>query len=241
MLNINYFNESYATVNGFFGHDVSGVNHPLYGIKQSLATKEKIRKTKALNNSNKIGGKKGSITKQSKEWKETIGKEAIIKSNKTKALNNSNEIGGKKCSNTKQSKEWKETIGKEAKRKELKTKSTKEYKCKIKKIQDRINENHKKTVNTKEYKEKHSGVNHHYCKKYIFLDSKNNIIFKGNNNILNISKTYNISQNILRSSLKFNVPLFSRTQKYQLQKMKLNGTYNIYLKYKGAILKEIIC
>ena len=38
----NYMNESYAKVNGYFGRDISGYNHPQYGKKISDETKEKI-------------------------------------------------------------------------------------------------------------------------------------------------------------------------------------------------------
>lgn len=40
-----FMNESLAIVNGFFGRDTSGENHPLYGKKHSEETKEKISKT----------------------------------------------------------------------------------------------------------------------------------------------------------------------------------------------------
>jgi hypothetical protein len=38
-----YINESFATVNGFFGRDVSGENHPMWGKKHSEETKKKLR------------------------------------------------------------------------------------------------------------------------------------------------------------------------------------------------------
>lgn len=37
-----YMNESNANVNGFFGRDVSGKNHPMWGKKHSLETKKKL-------------------------------------------------------------------------------------------------------------------------------------------------------------------------------------------------------
>jgi hypothetical protein len=37
-----YMNESKAMVNGFFGRDVSGKNHPMWGKKHSLKTREKL-------------------------------------------------------------------------------------------------------------------------------------------------------------------------------------------------------
>lgn len=39
-----YFNESFAKVDGYFGHDMSGKNHPQYGKKMSDEIKEKISK-----------------------------------------------------------------------------------------------------------------------------------------------------------------------------------------------------
>lgn len=38
--NPKYFNEAYATVNGYFGRDVSGANHPMYGKTHSEKTKK---------------------------------------------------------------------------------------------------------------------------------------------------------------------------------------------------------
>lgn len=38
-----YMNESLAAVNGFFGRDVSGKNHPMYGKKHSLETRNKLK------------------------------------------------------------------------------------------------------------------------------------------------------------------------------------------------------
>lgn len=40
--NEKYFNESYASINGFFGRDVSGKNNPMYGKHHSDKTKCKI-------------------------------------------------------------------------------------------------------------------------------------------------------------------------------------------------------
>jgi hypothetical protein len=42
---IQYMNESLARVNGFFGRDTSGENHPLYGTSLSDETKNKISDT----------------------------------------------------------------------------------------------------------------------------------------------------------------------------------------------------
>ena len=39
----NYMNESLASVNGFFGRDVSGKNHPMYGKKHSEKTRNKLK------------------------------------------------------------------------------------------------------------------------------------------------------------------------------------------------------
>lgn len=38
-----YVNQAVATKNGFFGRDVSGKNHPLFGIKRSEETRAKIK------------------------------------------------------------------------------------------------------------------------------------------------------------------------------------------------------
>jgi hypothetical protein len=39
---VEYMNESFARVNGFFGRDISGENHPNYGKNHSEETKKKI-------------------------------------------------------------------------------------------------------------------------------------------------------------------------------------------------------
>lgn len=38
-----YINESFAMINGFFGRDVSGENHPMWGKKHTEETKKKLR------------------------------------------------------------------------------------------------------------------------------------------------------------------------------------------------------
>jgi len=76
--NDDYINMSYASINGFFGRDVSGKNHPLYGTTVSDKRKKKQIKTITKKNSEGISptmraAKQISELKQSKEWKETFG------------------------------------------------------------------------------------------------------------------------------------------------------------------------
>jgi len=77
-------------------------------------------------------GKKVSKTKQSKEWKETIGKEIYKKQSEIRGSKEWKETIGKETNKkhreTVNSKEWKETIGKEASKKQSKTKNSKEWK-----------------------------------------------------------------------------------------------------------------
>jgi len=129
--------------------------------KRAMKYKKTIREIEE-NGLTKLENKtiKACKTKQSKEWKETVGKEAI----KKKVENTDYARSGKKCSETKQSKEWKETIGKEATRKRLeKTDYTKNGK-KSKETKEKIfikngeitsiyKENGKKCSKTKQSKE----------------------------------------------------------------------------------------
>ena len=55
--NSKYFNEAYATINGFFGRDVSGTLHPMYGKTHS-------EKTKKLWSKNRKGAKVSEATKK---------------------------------------------------------------------------------------------------------------------------------------------------------------------------------
>lgn len=54
MTNDNYFNESYATINGYFGRDVSGKNNPRYQVEWTDESRNKISNT-----INKTGQNKG--------------------------------------------------------------------------------------------------------------------------------------------------------------------------------------
>ena len=76
--------------------------------KRAMKYKKTIREIEE-NGLTKLENKtiKACKTKQSKEWKETIGKEATRKRLEKTDYARS----GKKCSKTKQSKEWKETVG----------------------------------------------------------------------------------------------------------------------------------
>ena len=66
-----FFNESFASVDGMYGRDVSGINNPMYGRKQSQLTKDKIAKKRkgvkckpfSDEHKQKIGlGHKGKVT-----------------------------------------------------------------------------------------------------------------------------------------------------------------------------------
>jgi len=95
--NNNYFNESYASVNGYFGRDISGKLHPMYGREHSKETKEKMSKSrigrlagvkKTQEHKDKIGlAHKNKVL--SEETKQKI-KKTFIKNNTTKGKNNGN-------------------------------------------------------------------------------------------------------------------------------------------------------
>lgn len=80
-----YMNESLAKVNGFFGRDVSGENHPNFGITHSEETKIKIsdklkgriesEETKRKKSTSKLGSRNSFYGKKhSDETKEKISK-----------------------------------------------------------------------------------------------------------------------------------------------------------------------
>jgi len=80
-----YMNESLAKVNGFFGRDVSGENHPNFGISHSEETKIKIsdklkgrtesEETRKKKSTSKLGYKNSFYGKKhSNETKEKISK-----------------------------------------------------------------------------------------------------------------------------------------------------------------------
>jgi len=98
---------------------------------QEMLYKQKL--TKEKNNSNILGGQKCSATKQSQEWKDSIGKEAIEKHKITKS-----------------SQEWKDSIGKEAIEKHNTTINSQEWKESIGKEQIL---KYKETVNSQEWKD----------------------------------------------------------------------------------------
>ena len=74
-----YFNESLASINGYFGHDVSGKNHPQYGKKLSEEQKNKFTfkgRTQSIESRRKISeSNKGK--KLSEETKEKISQKHI--------------------------------------------------------------------------------------------------------------------------------------------------------------------
>jgi len=99
-------------------------------------------------------GLKASETKNSREWKETKGKESTNKQKKTKNSKEWKETVGKESVNkqkkTKDSKEWKETVGKEAKKKYSET-INKEFKNsfgEITTINKQSTESQKRTITT---------------------------------------------------------------------------------------------
>lgn len=70
-----WINESYAQPNGFFGRDVSGSNHPLYGIGHSTEGRKNISKNHAdVSGSNNPMYGKGYIMK---EYWDNLSKEEL--------------------------------------------------------------------------------------------------------------------------------------------------------------------
>jgi len=70
--NDKYINMSFASINGFFGRDVSGKLNPSYGRKMTIEQKEKISKSLI----GKFTGEKSANYDRefSNEWKENISK-----------------------------------------------------------------------------------------------------------------------------------------------------------------------
>lgn len=97
MTNHKYVNESYATINGCFGRDVSGVNNPNYGCRMSESGRKSISefaKTRTGEKNSNFGNtwsdsmrKSLSASKKNKDWVDSIGNESVIKSLLTKSSN----------------------------------------------------------------------------------------------------------------------------------------------------------
>jgi len=237
--NKEYFNEAYATVNGCFGRDVSGELHPRYGMNNSKEMIEKANRTKIQRGSNIIGGIKCSATMQSKEWKETTGKEATLKANETKVQKGSNIIGAMKQSNTKSSKQWKKTKGKEGikKMKETFQEYEENGKTIIENIVERGQAKRRITQNSKEWKEKVSGKNSVYAKKYIIYN-EDKVLFEDYTTVEQLIKITGISASILRRSLLEGIKLYDKARSSDLMKMNNKNNMLVYFTYKGFKIEE---
>lgn len=86
----NYMNESLASVNGFFGRDVSGKNHPMYGKKHSEKTRNKL----------KIARSKRIITEETKRKMSESSKGRKLSDEHKRKLSESNQ-GLKRSDKTK--------------------------------------------------------------------------------------------------------------------------------------------
>lgn len=92
--NNKYFNESYASITGCFGRDVSGENNPMFGKTHKLEVKQKLSelaKTKiGIKNSNfgkfwtQDKKEKLSNLKKSNKWIDEVGVNSIILQSITK-------------------------------------------------------------------------------------------------------------------------------------------------------------
>jgi len=72
--NEKYFNESYASINGYFGRDVAGKDNPNYGKKLSEERKEQI--SEIQKEYNKINGTQRFSRKKSEEEKQKLSEKA---------------------------------------------------------------------------------------------------------------------------------------------------------------------
>lgn len=130
-LNAKYINLSKATVNGYFGVSLFGVDHPAYGTNRTV---EQILKHKVSMQTPDSNGATPQDrananrlkTIQSKDWKDTIGKAQIAKyfSDIDSDGNNHYDRMRIKANATLKSEEWRSTKGVESVAKQVKTRNT---------------------------------------------------------------------------------------------------------------------
>jgi hypothetical protein len=110
----NFFNESFAKVNGMFGRDVSGINHPMFGKKQTEHAKKIMREkrgTKKTYTPSDEHKRLTSVRHKNKIVSEET-KKKISRANKGKFLGINNPMFGKKHSNETKEKLSKKNKGK---------------------------------------------------------------------------------------------------------------------------------
>jgi len=188
-------------------------------------------------------------TKNSKEWKETVGKEAIIKANQTKIKNGSHILGAKKAAKTKlntfingvslskiysqkQQQVMKETKGySRAAKKQKETKGSVEWKETVGK-EAIIKMNRTKTENIKSGKltfENISGKNNYATKTVLVCNDKNEIIMVSEGSLTKFLKEHKLPVSI-RNTLHTNKKLYENNKTGGVSK-------EIIKKYKGWYLK----